>query len=71
MALIALFAVIMVLLGLALVWYLVLAEDGVRGQALVRRLTRNVPVQSIKTVVVMWQIVTQVTTKYRKINHTD
>lgn len=61
MALIAVFAVIVALLGLALIWYLILAENGLKGRGLVRRIMRNMPVQSIKIMIVVWQIITQVT----------
>ena len=55
--------VIMVLIiafGLAIFSYLVSAEVGGAGRGIVDRVTRWVPMQSIKIIVVAWQILTQV-----------
>ena len=60
---IAITLVIMVLLiafGLAISSYLVSAEVGGAGRGIVDRAMRWVPMQSIKIIVVAWQILTQV-----------
>ena len=46
--------------GLTIFSYLVSAEVGGAGRGIVDRVTRWVPMQSIKIIVVAWQILTQV-----------
>ena len=60
---IAITVVIIVLIiacGLAIFSHLVSAEVGGGGRGIVDRVTRWVPMQSIKIIVVAWQILTQV-----------
>ncbi|CAN0440774.1 unnamed protein product, partial [Ascophyllum nodosum] len=51
--------VLIIAFGLTIFSYLVSAEVGGAGRGIVDRVTRWVPMQSIKIIVVAWQILTQ------------
>ena len=51
--------VLVIAFGLEIFSYLVSAEVGGAGRGIVDRVTRWVPIQSIKIIVVAWQILTQ------------
>ena len=53
-------------LGLAMGSYLVSPEETRAGQGIVDRLTRRIPMQSVKIIIVVWQILTQVGTFNRR-----
>lgn len=44
----------------AVVSYVMSGEGGGRGQGLVERVAKYIPLQSVKIVIVSWQILTQV-----------
>ena len=52
--------VLIIAFGFAISSYLVSAQVGDAGRGIVDRVTRWVPMQSIKIIVVAWQILTQV-----------
>ena len=52
--------VMAIAVGFAMVSYLVSADVGGAGRGIVDRVTRRIPMQSVKIVVVAWQILTQV-----------
>ena len=57
----AIFLAVVIMLGtVAVAWYLVLGEAQHAERGLVQCLTRYVPLQSLKVIIVVWQILTQV-----------
>ena len=57
---VAILVVLATAIGLATVSYLVSAEVVGRGRGIVEAIVRRVPTQSVKVVIVVWQILTQV-----------
>ena len=57
---VVMFMVLATAIGLATVWYLVPAEGVGGGREIAEAIMRRVPTQSVKIVIVVWQILTQV-----------
>ena len=53
-------AVLTLAVGLAIILYLVSAEKGDAGRGIVNRMMKRIPMHSVKIIIVMWQILTQV-----------
>lgn len=60
-ALVAVALAIMLSASLAVVWRMVSNEQGTTTEGIVGRLEAVLPLQSLKIIIVAWQIVTQVT----------
>ncbi|CAN0366309.1 unnamed protein product, partial [Ascophyllum nodosum] len=58
---VVMFMVLATAIGLATVWYLVPAEGVGGGREIAEAIMRRVPTQSVKIVIVVWQILTQFT----------
>ena len=55
-------AVLVLAVGLVVILYLVSAEEGGAGRGIVNRVMKRIPMQSVKIIIVVWQILTQVST---------
>jgi len=53
-------AVLTLAVGLAIILYLVSAEKGDAGRGIVNRMMKRIPMHSVKIIIVVWQILTQV-----------
>ena len=62
-------ATICALVGASAISYLVLGEEA-GARHILHRLTRNIPLQSVKIIIVAWQILTQVSTVVVRCKHT-
>lgn len=58
----AVIAVAALFVAVAVVSYVTSGERGAKGQGMVERVVRYIPLQSLKIVIVAWQILTQVRT---------
>lgn len=56
----AIFGVVALLVAVAVVSHVMSGKAGRGGKGLVERLTQYIPLQSVKIVIVVWQILTQV-----------
>ena len=56
----AVVTVMIVAVGLTIVFYLLSTERSVVGQGIVASITQRLPTQSVKIIIVVWQILTQV-----------
>ena len=56
-------AVLTLAVGLAIILYLVSAEKGDAGRGIVNRMMKRIPMHSVKIIIVVWQILTQVSTR--------
>ena len=60
MAIAIVLAVLALACGLGIIFYLVYIEEGDTEQGIVDRIKRRVPMQPLKIIIVLWQIITQV-----------
>lgn len=58
--LIALSSLIVALIVFMVAWYLIFGEKAGQKQGLMHRVVRYVPAQSVKIIIIAWQIITQV-----------
>lgn len=59
-AVIVILAILLSIFLLVLLWFLLSANATVEQNGIISRVTKNLPIQSLKIVIVVWQILTQV-----------